>query len=42
MKAEVRRRFKRHPAYKDSGLERLGEIPEHWGTKRLKHLPALA
>jgi len=23
---------------KDSGVEWLGEIPEHWGVKRLKHL----
>jgi type I restriction enzyme, S subunit len=30
------RLFKRYPAYKDSGVEWLGEIPAHWGLKRLK------
>ena len=30
MKSEVTRRFKRYPAYKDSGVEWLGEVPEHW------------
>lgn len=34
---EVRpRRFRRYPEYKDSGVEWLGEIPMHWGVKRLK------
>lgn len=40
-KAESLRRFKRYPAYKDSGVEWLGEIPEHWEVKRLKHLADL-
>ena len=26
-----------YPAYKDSGLEWLGEVPEHWESKRVKH-----
>lgn len=26
-----------YPKYKNSGAEWLGEIPEHWGTKRLKY-----
>jgi type I restriction enzyme S subunit len=30
------RRFKPYPAYKDSGVEWLGEIPRHWEVKRLK------
>lgn len=30
------RRFKPYPAYKDSGVEWLGEIPAHWEVKRLK------
>jgi len=30
------RRFKRYPAYKESGVEWLGEIPAHWSAKRLK------
>src|SRR5438067_10999011 len=29
-------KWKSYPAYKDSGVEWLGEIPEHWGVKRLK------
>ena len=28
-------RFRRYPAYKDSGVEWLGEIPAHWGVNRL-------
>jgi type I restriction enzyme S subunit len=30
------RRFKPYPAYKDSGVEWLGEIPAHWDARRLK------
>ena len=30
------RRFKPYPAYKDSGIEWLGEIPAHWDVKRLR------
>jgi type I restriction enzyme, S subunit len=26
--------FPRYPAYKDSGVEWLGEVPEHWEVKR--------
>ncbi len=29
---------KPYPAYKDSGVEWLGEVPEHWEVGRLKHL----
>jgi len=29
--------FPRYPSYKDSGVEWLGEVPEHWEVKRLKH-----
>jgi type I restriction enzyme, S subunit len=32
------RRFKPYPAYKDSGIEWLGEIPAHWEVKPLKHI----
>jgi hypothetical protein len=28
--------FPRYPAYKDSGVEWLGEVPEHWGVERFK------
>jgi type I restriction enzyme S subunit len=36
LNAEPLRRFKPYPAYKDSGVEWLGEIPAHWEVKRLK------
>ena len=32
--------FKPYPAYKDSGVEWLGEIPAHWEVKRLKFVAA--
>jgi len=28
--------FPKYPKYKDSGVEWLGEVPEHWEVKRLK------
>ncbi len=34
----ARRRFKPYPAYKDSGVEWLGEIPTHWECSRLKRV----
>lgn len=30
-------RLERYPSYKDSGVEWLGEIPEHWEIKELKY-----
>ncbi|MEN9430363.1 MAG: hypothetical protein RJA86_1222 [Pseudomonadota bacterium] len=27
-----------YPLYKDSGVEWLGQVPEHWAIKRLKDL----
>jgi len=36
--AQDLRRFKSYPAYKDSGVEWLCEIPEHWEVKRLKFI----
>lgn len=30
--------YKPYPAYKDSGVEWLGQVPEHWQIKRLKHI----
>jgi type I restriction enzyme, S subunit len=35
-RATPTRRFKPYPAYKDSCVEWLGEIPAHWEVKRLK------
>ena len=34
-------RFKSYPAYKDSGVEWLGEIPAHWEMKRLKTIASV-
>ena len=34
-------RFKPYPAYKDSGVEWLGEIPAHWKVRRLKTIAAV-
>ena len=34
-------RFKPYPAYKDSGVAWLGEIPAHWEGKMLKRLGAM-
>jgi len=34
----VVRAWKRYPAYKDSGVEWLGEVPAGWEVKRLKYL----
>jgi type I restriction enzyme S subunit len=33
--------FTAYPAYKDSGVEWLGEIPDHWRVQRLKQLAGL-
>jgi type I restriction enzyme S subunit len=33
--------FPRYPKHKDSGVEWLGQVPEHWGVKRLKHCARL-
>jgi len=31
------RRYKPYPKYKESGVEWLGEVPEHWKTTKLKY-----
>ncbi len=31
-----------YPAYKDSGVEWLGEVPEHWGLSKLRHCAAVS
>ena len=33
--------YKPYPAYKDSGVEWLGQVPEHWSVKKLKWLASL-
>jgi type I restriction enzyme S subunit len=30
-----------YPKYKPSGVEWLGDVPEHWGVKRLRYLTAI-
>jgi len=30
--------FPRYERYKDSGMEWLGEVPEHWEVKRVRHI----
>ncbi len=37
-KEEALQRCRPYHSYKDSGVEWLGEIPQHWGVKRLKSL----
>jgi type I restriction enzyme S subunit len=32
--------FPRYPKYKDSAVEWLGKVPEHWDVQRLKHVAA--
>ena len=34
-------KFKRYERYKDSGVEWIGEIPEHWGIIKLKFLSTI-
>lgn len=36
-KRTVSAKWKPYPAYKPSGVEWLGEVPEHWEVKRLKY-----
>ena len=31
-------RYKAYPEYKDSGIEWLGDVPQHWGVIQIKHL----
>ena len=30
--------FPRYPKYKDSGAELLGQVPEHWDTRKVRWL----
>ena len=38
MTHSIKNRFIKYPAYKDSGVEWLGEIPEGWKVRRIKYL----
>jgi type I restriction enzyme S subunit len=33
--------YKPYPTYKDSGVEWIGRVPEHWEVKRLRHFAML-
>ena len=33
--------MKRYHTYKDSGVEWIGEVPEHWEVKRLKYVATI-
>ena len=33
--------FRRYPEYRDSGVEWLGEVPVHWGVRRLKAIASI-
>ena len=33
--------MKRYPEYKESGVEWIGEIPQHWKIERIKHIATL-
>jgi type I restriction enzyme S subunit len=35
-------RYKRYERYKDSGVEWIGEIPEHWELRKIKHIGMLS
>jgi type I restriction enzyme S subunit len=37
----LHRRFRRYTAYKDSGVEWLGDIPAHWSVSRISELTSL-
>lgn len=34
--------YKPYPAYRDSGVEWIGPVPEHWEVKRLRHVAPFA
>jgi type I restriction enzyme S subunit len=38
METAVKNTIKRYDKYKPSGVEWLGDIPEHWEVKRFKHI----
>lgn len=38
MEVIMESKIRQYDAYKDSGVEWLGEIPEHWELKRFKHI----
>jgi restriction endonuclease S subunit len=37
----VMKSFPRYESYKDSGIEWIGEIPEHWEVKKLKYIASV-
>ncbi len=41
LNGEAQGRFKPYPKYKDSGVEWLGPIPEHWDLRRMKYIAVI-
>ncbi len=33
--------FKQYPSYKNSGVEWLGDVPEHWSENKIKFVSKL-
>ena len=33
--------YRAYPAYKDSGVEWIGQVPEHWKIAQIKRISAL-
>lgn len=33
--------YRAYPAYKDSGIEWIGQVPEHWKIAQIKRISAL-
>ena len=42
LKATRAKRYAAYPAYRPSDIDWLGDVPEHWEVKRLKHLCTLS
>jgi len=34
-------KYPRYPKYRPSGVEWIGEVPDHWRIKPLKHMAAI-
>jgi len=41
-KSRLSNHRKLSPAYKNSGVDWLGEVPEYWGVKRLKFVASIS
>ena len=41
MKGNATMKIKKYSAYKDSGIEWIGDIPEHWEVSKLKYITSI-